>query len=730
MSHLSKGMVMVASALSQLLFSCTLFLYTDVSVSKCGVVLFQEGVLHLYYTVYKLPIPTPEITITEAKDEQHQADDSRPSSLFSKASLLGSNSMDSSLPHDLSPLELIATVANDISSFQERENRGLKRKHEESVLYDNDDETSSSGSQIKRSVERAIDICANSTKSSSSDASKISSQINQPVSFRQHIARDTTQGLVSTNTKALSTNSCAPVQTEHTMTQAPQADRKKHMPSARQTTEKPKKKDTASQCDPNTKKGRVDVRTSGNKACNYSKSDVTDSQKLEANNNSKSATKSLESAIKVDAGKTRAVSNTDNAPNTKRKLLTNQTNAKPSGVVKPSNKHHASNAKPSGVVKPSSKHDATNAKPSGVVKPSSKHDATNAKPSGVVKPSSKHDASNANIDVTQLPTNKATSKIKHISSKELPKDTNIIEKQDIARTIVGTKETQQTSLDSKTKPPETLPTTKKSSDIKRPLEKRPLFKKTSNNKPSSINQSSTFVSAESLSKLPGTPVDDKKDGKTQSRTGHRILNVSKTNTYVHSSDGNDNKQGNGCKTLDSHIVSADANSKKTESAILKMEPPMRNMEKKVNSTDSVVAKYEHSNTRYETYNKKVKRKPNTQDSIAKTADNKTVSADKVLNTRTDCSDSSVQKTDSIGKQVDTHSKFPDSVIRKNDTGVRKVESVTKRTSAECSRDPVPASGDVKTATSTEVHKARVKESSISGQAQEPKVNGHATSEDS
>lgn len=219
----------------------------------------REGVLQLYYSVYREPDPVPEITITEVKTENtweldadaaHRADDMRPSTLFNKAALLGKNTVVKDI-HDLSPLELIATVANDISI---QESRGQKRKTEDAQLYENEDESSSTETrQIQKSIERAIDLC------SSNQGSPGSASGSFPV------FATTCVGERRTSCQATVVNSNNSSQQIHSSIQnAPLLKPKLGSPDktvilqGRQiknpTKEKPKKTDTASQCDPRPKK--------------------------------------------------------------------------------------------------------------------------------------------------------------------------------------------------------------------------------------------------------------------------------------------------------------------------------------------------------------------------------------------------------------------------------------------------------------------------------------------
>lgn len=216
--------------------------------------------MQFYYSVYKVPDPIPEIKITEARDEtciemaddtMQKADDTRPSTLFNKATLLGNHSVDRNIPHDMSPLELIATVANDICI---QEGRGHKRKTEEAQLYEVDDENSSTETrQLQKSIERAIDLCSNSNQGSQAHLSATSTTV--PTTSVQN-----TRTSVSESYRISSNSSVGRVQNDGV--NAAKSDISSIKNNGAQAVgdkknvarDKPKKTDTASQCDPRPKK--------------------------------------------------------------------------------------------------------------------------------------------------------------------------------------------------------------------------------------------------------------------------------------------------------------------------------------------------------------------------------------------------------------------------------------------------------------------------------------------
>lgn len=245
----------------------------------------REGVLQLYYTVYKAPDPVPEIKITEVKDEKcfdiaddtgQKADDTRPSTLFNKATLLGNHSVDRNIPHDLSPLELIATVANDICI---QEGRGLKRKPEDAQLYENDDDNCSTETrQLQKSIEHAIDICSNSNQGSPACASAINTsstttsiqdtRTGNQVTVSEYVPVTTNNYVkVANGTSTAISNNGSETFIKPSVTQ-------KSIDKNLLTKDKPKKTDTASQCDPRPKKHKGEGYTH-NKSKNSSKAPST-----------------------------------------------------------------------------------------------------------------------------------------------------------------------------------------------------------------------------------------------------------------------------------------------------------------------------------------------------------------------------------------------------------------------------------------------------------------------
>ncbi|XP_045169983.2 polycomb group protein Psc-like [Mercenaria mercenaria] len=270
----------------------------------------REGVLQLYYSVYKVPDPVPEIRITEVKDEKcfdnadetgQKADDTRPSILFNKATLLGNHSVDRNIPHDLSPLELIATVANDICI---QEGRGLKRKPEDAQLYENDEDASSTETrQLQKSIEHAIDLCSNSNQGSPAR----SSSINTTVSTTS--VQDTRTGNQATVSEVNSVSvangngdSVTIVGSENSIRKSSitQKSNEKNIIAK----EKPKKMDTASQCDPRPKKhkgeGHLHNKSKNSNKTQSSNKDgkaVSSISNTEKKPNVKSETKSNEKSV-------------------------------------------------------------------------------------------------------------------------------------------------------------------------------------------------------------------------------------------------------------------------------------------------------------------------------------------------------------------------------------------------------------------------------------------------
>lgn len=231
--------------------------------------------------MYKVPDPVPEIKITEVKDEictntaddtgqkmddsSSRADDTRPSTLFNKATLLGNHSVDRNIPHDLSPLELIATVANDICI---QEGRGLKRKTEDAQLYENDDDNNSTETrQLQKSIERAIDLCSSSNQGS--PACSTGSSVTVSATNVRNTRTESNMGTVqeytpnSSDTTIKSSNSesisASNVGSESSNNKV--SANVKHGDKSTVGKEKPKKTDTASQCDPRPKKQKSDANS-------------------------------------------------------------------------------------------------------------------------------------------------------------------------------------------------------------------------------------------------------------------------------------------------------------------------------------------------------------------------------------------------------------------------------------------------------------------------------------
>lgn len=223
--------------------------------------------------MYKLPPPPLNTTLTEIKEEKHihcaaddkllKPDDNRPSSLFSKASLLGNHAMHRNLHHDLSPLELIATVANDISCLQE--GRGLKRKAEVAQLYENDEDASSTETHIKRTVERAIDLCSSNSSKSLKDKKTIA---DASASALPNDSQNQKSSLVKVPGKV---NEKSSTNEAHTTSKGlPQVkDSNSNTVSATSgksgmnvgLRDKPRKTDTASQCDHKAKKLKTELHS-------------------------------------------------------------------------------------------------------------------------------------------------------------------------------------------------------------------------------------------------------------------------------------------------------------------------------------------------------------------------------------------------------------------------------------------------------------------------------------
>lgn len=198
-----------------------------------NVSLFQDGVLLLYYSIFKEPLKVPKITITEIKEEPGlKTEEKKPQTYFGDC-------CDHELPHDLSPLELIATVANGLSSLPE--GRGQKRDAEMAELYD-DDAPSSNETQIQKSIEHAIEVCSNN---SSDKQSKTVEETTQPIH---------TNSSLETVVKVEKDDTVLPCSQSESVGSKSNVIESKPVLQTVQN-EKPKKTDTASQCDPRPRKG-------------------------------------------------------------------------------------------------------------------------------------------------------------------------------------------------------------------------------------------------------------------------------------------------------------------------------------------------------------------------------------------------------------------------------------------------------------------------------------------
>lgn len=198
----------------------------------------RDGVLQLHYSIFKEPIKIPKITVTEVKVEPGLNEENKTEpSFFRSSSLIGNDCCDSDLPHDLSPLELIATVANGLSSLPE--GRGQKRNADAAELYD-DDTPNSNEIQIQKSIEHAIEMCSSNTVQEK--------QTKETGNFTKTVVSDDKPLAVVKveNDKKIESN--PQNNTEHSKTTIIETK-----PSLQN--EIPKKTDTASQCDPRPRKG-------------------------------------------------------------------------------------------------------------------------------------------------------------------------------------------------------------------------------------------------------------------------------------------------------------------------------------------------------------------------------------------------------------------------------------------------------------------------------------------
>lgn len=260
-----------------------------------------------------------------------KADDTRPSSLFSKASLLSGHN--ENFHHDLSPLLLIATVANDISNLQE--GRGLKRKPEAAQLYENDDDNSSTETHIKKTVERAIDLCSTSVPTTRANSpAQVHSKLIAPVENRHTCTKSKTQTATITpqiQERAQSSNERAQTFTAINQTDLNEnhvqrtVSGNQYLDKTRETViskadvkEKPKKTDTASQCESRPKKLKTDPRSQAHsKSVNKAESAKTVSKTENVKSVNKpdnvkhtSKTESVKTVSKTELGK--PVSKVDN----------------------------------------------------------------------------------------------------------------------------------------------------------------------------------------------------------------------------------------------------------------------------------------------------------------------------------------------------------------------------------------------------------------------------------
>ena len=209
--------------------------------------MFQDGVIQLYYSIFKEPVKIPKITITEVKEEPDiKSEEAKPKSYFTEC-------CDNDLPHDLSPLELIATVANGLSNLPDgrdqktgtpneipitQERRGEKRDASTAGLYD-DDASISNEIQIQKSIQHAIEVCSNNSND------KVSKD---EVTNKNQILDNSVQNIVKVE-KDESVESNEQSKSDSKTTK-PTEIKQSVQP------EKPKKTDTASQCDPRPRKSQ------------------------------------------------------------------------------------------------------------------------------------------------------------------------------------------------------------------------------------------------------------------------------------------------------------------------------------------------------------------------------------------------------------------------------------------------------------------------------------------
>ena len=207
--------------------------------------LFQDGVLQLYYSVVKEPVKIPKITITEVKEEPgRNSEENKPKTYFTEC-------CDSDLPHDLSPLELIATVANGLSNLPDgrdqkndkvnelpmsQEGRGQKRDADAAGLYD-DEASISNEIHIQKSIQHAIEVCSNNSndKQPKDEETTKHQTVTNPLQNIVKVEKDDSAESNEQNKSEPKTTK--PTEIKQTVQQ-----------------EKPKKTDTASQCDPRPRK--------------------------------------------------------------------------------------------------------------------------------------------------------------------------------------------------------------------------------------------------------------------------------------------------------------------------------------------------------------------------------------------------------------------------------------------------------------------------------------------
>ena len=206
----------------------------------------------LYYSIFKEPAKIPQITITEVKDELCRPETSKQPSTFSASSLLGNKCCDSDLPHDLSPLELIATVANGLSSLPD--GRGQKRSADTAELYD-DDTHGSTEIQIQKSIEHAIEMCSNNNQENkySIEMEDIAKVQNSDEKHLIVVKLEDNKSTVTCDDKSTIKSG----QNECLVNKGKLNDSKPVVQN-----EKPKKTDTASQCEPRQRKG--DMKNTNN----------------------------------------------------------------------------------------------------------------------------------------------------------------------------------------------------------------------------------------------------------------------------------------------------------------------------------------------------------------------------------------------------------------------------------------------------------------------------------